>query len=78
MREQLTQLKAENADIKRQLLTIQEHHKIEQARLETRLQALQEERNHLRRQLDHFVEVQKQDADVRAQRAACHLSNRLQ
>merc|ERR1712093_739562 len=53
-------------ELRQQLDILQDRHKLEQTRLETRLQASQEERTHLRKQLERLQERQQADANLKS------------
>ena len=50
----------EVADLRKQIEILTDRSKLEQTRIETRLQASQEERNHLRKQLERLQEKQQE------------------
>lgn len=66
LKQSLREAQMEVAELRKQMEITVDRSKLEQTRIETRLQASQEERNHLRKQLERLQEKQQQDAALKA------------
>jgi alpha-tubulin suppressor-like RCC1 family protein len=66
LKQALRESQMEVAELRKQTEILVDRAKLEQTRIETRLQASQEERNHLRKQLERLQEKQQADAALKA------------